>query len=148
MYSKLMLLVALLAVAVGCNTTGQRVVYRPAGPDKLVLDDRQAVITTATDPQTEQSAQEWARIAADRERQQMDYDLHLREQNARRAQQYAYQTEQRERAKAYNERVKDQQKADLIREGGYALNNVIGQVGQFRSNNGGAGMFHRIPRQR
>lgn len=148
MYSKIMLLVALMAVVIGCNTTGQRVVYRPAGPDKLVLDDRRAVITTATDPQTEQSAQEWARIAADRERQQMDYDLHLREQNARRSQQYAYQASEKERAEAYNERVKDQQKLDLVRQGGYALNNAISQVGQFRADNGGARMFHRIPRQR
>jgi len=143
MYSKLMVLAVVLLVAVGCNTTMR------LSPDQQVLADRQAVITTATDPQTERSAQEWAQIAADRERQKMEYSLRQQELNARRSQQYAYQAEQKERAKAQREWAENQQKLDLVRESGYAINNAISQVGQFRSNNGGgAGMFHRVPRQR
>ena len=139
---KLMLLVALLAMVVGCGTTGGPRVMR-LSPDQQVLADRQAVITTATDPQTERSAQEWARIAADRERQQMEYNLRQQELNARRAQQYAYQAEQKERSKAQREWAENQQKIDAARELGYQLQNA-GRNIQYRQQQQ---QWQRVPRR-
>lgn len=142
----------LLVVAVGCNTTGQRTVYRSATPDMQVLNTRAVVVSTAADPETERSAQEWARIAADRERQQMEFQLRQQEQDDRRMEQYARQAQQRERDEAQKDWAENQQKLNLLREGRYALNDVLRQAGQFRANgnNGAAGpeVFQRVPRQR
>jgi len=134
MYSKLMLLMALMAVAIGCGG-GRQGLARPVvmSSDQQVLNIRADVLATPADPQSEQSAQEWARIAADRERQKMDYDLRLREQNERSAERYAYQAAEKERAKAYNERVKDQQKLDAVRDLGYQAQSFLSQVRYNRS---------------
>ncbi len=134
MFKPMFLTLVLLVVVVGCGG-GRQGLARPVTmtTDERVLNTRAVVLATPADPQSEQQAQEWARIAADRERQQMEYDLRKQERNDRRAQQYAYQAAQKERAKAYNERIKDQQKLDAVRDLGYQAESLLSQVRYNRS---------------
>jgi uncharacterized lipoprotein NlpE involved in copper resistance len=121
--------VFLLVTLVGCNANQQRL-SRPVTltADQQVLADREAVLATPADPQAEQNAQEWARLAADREHQQNEDALRLREQRAREAQDRAFRAQQRKMTETYTEQAERQQKLNEVREVGYQLQNLGNQV--------------------
>lgn len=116
----------LLALA-GCSTVGgQRVVV--LSPDGQVLATRQVILSNPSSPEGERVAQEWARLTAERERQQMEYNLRRQQQNAYNAQEWARIANQNKANEAFRRQMRQQQNLEAARELRYSLTNLIGAI--------------------